>query len=516
MLALPLFLVAPRANSPVLSRGGSTLSAFIGFSENVTLGEIGTLKANDQVVMRVRVEDANAEELQRLRWRGVALDEFTGRSWRKSASARTAQQRPNERGSFRIGSTSNPQNLISQTVFLEPLESAVLFAAPQPILLQAPFPYVRVDAEGSVQFRPHEAERLIYRALSDATEPQPERLRRDRRQIPGTHERYLQLPESFNPAISELARNILIDARVQNRYDAALAIESYLRNSFGYSLERKAAGDDPLMDFLFNVRSGHCEYFSTAMAIMLRTRGVPARVVNGFLPGEYNAAADAYTVRQSDAHSWVEVYFPETNSWVTFDPTPPAGREVVTRQGLTAWLSKYAEAMELFWFQYVVGYDKQEQRSLAASLQTRLSQYQRVIVDAFDTVKRAPWSSWRKPVLVMLFLLLVVMTATLSGRLKRFGWRRLAGFRREKEFELSPVEFYRRLMNVLSARGISRSPDQTPLEFAAQIGLEVPLLITHAYHRVRYGSQSLTPQEAKQIEQWLGEMERETLAKRAE
>jgi len=511
VLALPLFLVAPRANSPVLSRGGSTLNAFIGFSENVTLGEIGTLKANDQVVMRVRVEDANAEELQRLRWRGVALDEFTGRSWRKSASARTAQQRPNERGSFRIGSTSNPQNLISQTVFLEPLESAVLFAAPQPILLQAPFPYVRVDAEGSVQFRPHEAERLIYRALSDATEPQPERLRRDRRQIPGTHERYLQLPESFNPAISELARNILIDARVQNRYDAALAIESYLRNSFGYSLERKAAGDDPLMDFLFNVRSGHCEYFSTAMAIMLRTRGVPARVVNGFLPGEYNAAADAYTVRQSDAHSWVEVYFPETNSWVTFDPTPPAGREVATRQGLTAWLSKYAEALELFWFQYVVGYDKQEQRSLAASLQTRLSQYQRVIVDAFDTVKKASWSNWRTPVLVILLLMLAGMTATLIVRLKRFGWRRLAGFRREKESELSSVEFYRRLMNVLSARGISRSPDQTPLEFASQTGLELPLLITHAYHRVRYGSQSLTLQEAQQIDQWLGQMEREAL-----
>ncbi len=461
--------------------------------------------------MRVRVEDANAEELQRLRWRGVALDEFTGRSWRKSASARTAQQRPNERGSFRIGSTSNPQNLISQTVFLEPLESAVLFAAPQPILLQAPFPYVRVDAEGSVQFRPHEAERLIYRALSDATEPQPERLRRDRRQIPGTHERYLQLPESFNPAISELARNILIDARVQNRYDAALAIESYLRNSFGYSLERKAAGDDPLMDFLFNVRSGHCEYFSTAMAIMLRTRGVPARVVNGFLPGEYNAAADAYTVRQSDAHSWVEVYFPETNSWVTFDPTPPAGREVATRQGLTAWLSKYAEALELFWFQYVVGYDKQEQRSLAASLQTRLSQYQRVIVDAFDTVKKASWSNWRTPVLVILLLMLAGMTATLIVRLKRFGWRRLAGFRREKESELSSVEFYRRLMNVLSARGISRSPDQTPLEFASQTGLELPLLITHAYHRVRYGSQSLTLQEAQQIDQWLGQMEREAL-----
>ena len=88
----------------------------------------------------------------------------------------------------------------------------------------------------------------------------------------------------------------------------------------------RASGPDPLADFLFNVRAGHCEYFSTAMVVMLRTQGIAARVVNGFLPGEYNEAAGAYTVRQSDAHSWVEVYFPETNSWVTFDPTPAAGR----------------------------------------------------------------------------------------------------------------------------------------------------------------------------------------------
>ena len=88
----------------------------------------------------------------------------------------------------------------------------------------------------------------------------------------------------------------------------------------------KASGPDPVADFLFNVKAGHCEYFATAMAVMLRTRGVVARVVNGFLPGEYNEAAGAYTVRQSDAHSWVEVYFPETRSWVTFDPTPSAGR----------------------------------------------------------------------------------------------------------------------------------------------------------------------------------------------
>src|SRR5213079_3163916 len=100
-----------------------------------------------------------------------------------------------------------------------------------------------------------------------------------------------------------------------------------------------AGGRDPLADFLFNVKVGHCEYFATAMAVMLRTRGIGSRVVNGFLPGEYNQAAGAFTVRQSDAHSWVEVYFPQADSWITFDPTPPAGRTARERSGLTGYLS---------------------------------------------------------------------------------------------------------------------------------------------------------------------------------
>ena len=143
---------------------------------------------------------------------------------------------------------------------------------------------------------------------------------------------------------------MVVNAHARNRYDEAKAIESQLQSDYGYSLQMKAGGPDPLADFLFNVKTGHCEYFSTAMAVMLRTRGIASRVVNGFLPGEYNEAAGAYTVRQSDAHSWVEVYFPESRTWVTFDPTPAAGRTEPVSTGLTAQLGKYAEALELSGF----------------------------------------------------------------------------------------------------------------------------------------------------------------------
>ena len=100
--------------------------------------------------------------------------------------------------------------------------------------------------------------------------------------------RYLQLPDDLDRRISQLAISIILNANASNRYDAAKAIEAHLQREYGYSLEMKASGPDPVADFLFNVKAGHCEYFSTAMAVMLRTRGVAARVVNGFLPGEYN------------------------------------------------------------------------------------------------------------------------------------------------------------------------------------------------------------------------------------
>src|SRR5690242_5162526 len=155
--ALPLFLIAPRSGAAALTRSGGGGQNLIGFSENVTLGQIGTLKQDDGLVMRVRLE--NSETPRALRWRGVALDEFTGFGWKKSAEAR----RPDpveQRGSFfQWGTTTQPvHRLMMQTFFLEPLESPVLFAAPRVVALQGDLPFVRADQEGSIQSRRHDFE----------------------------------------------------------------------------------------------------------------------------------------------------------------------------------------------------------------------------------------------------------------------------------------------------------------------------------------------------------------------
>ena len=527
-LAMPLFFIAPRYGSSALARTGEGLTGFIGFSETVTLGDIGRLQKSNRVVMRVRIEDEPAERHHYLRWRGVALDRYTGRGWQRSSNAAQYVQPNGERNFFQLNTTEDLRRITKQTFFVEPIDTPVLFAASRVIALQGPLPYVRLDTEDSIQTRQHSQERISYKAYSDTTEPEPRVLSADSQAYSRASARYLKYPDELDPRIAQLAREIVVRANARNRYDQARAIEEYLQSeeNYRYTLDLKAGGPDPLADFLFNVREGHCEYFSTAMAVMLRTLGVATRVVNGFQMGEYNGAAGVYTVTQKNAHSWVEVYFPETDSWVTFDPTPAAGRATQESAGLRARLGKYAEALELLWFQYVVGYDKQEQRSLAATMRSRLFAYHRAVSKKFDDLKLAI-SEWlqavqggkgaggaflmRAALLALSSAIALLSLALLGRRIWRLGfWRAFKFWRAEAEQQRrSAIEFYERMSNALASRGLQRAPDQTPLEFASAAGMPEVLQITRAYNRVRFGEHDLSSTEAVEIEEWLRRLEGE-------
>ena len=505
LLALPFFLITPRTVSSALKRGGNGVSGFIGFSDNVTLGEIGRLKGNDEIFMHVRVEDSNAIPAAGLRWRGVALDEFTGKAWKKSPIAETSEKKENERGFFKVGTTEDLGRLTVQTFYVEPVDTPILFGAARIVAVQGSLPFVRIDSEGAVQTRPHDQERVIYKVFSDTIEPGPGVLRSDPLDlVPAA--RYRQLPANLDPRIAILSERVIVRAGARSGYDKARAIESYLRENYGYTLDLKAGGPEPLSDFLFNVKEGHCEYFATAMAVMLRTQGIAARVVNGFLPGEYNVPARAFTVRQSDAHSWVEVYFPRTGSWVTFDPTPPAGRTVRERNGLAGYLSKYSEAFELMWFQYVIGYDKQEQHSLVTSLRKGLMDFQ----DSISRLDRARSALVIKPILIALASLTsLVMILFLTLRVRQLGWRRgLKVWQKGAEAETTRIDFYQRLLKVLEKQGVKRELYQTPLEFAATAGVSEAQAVTNAYNRVRFGEEKLSDSERAQIDSLLSRLER--------
>lgn len=513
VIAIPMFFVIPRVGGAGIGSSSGEVSARSGFSPVVHLGGIGTIQQNDEIVMRVRIE--GDDPVGDLKWRGVALDTFDGEAWSTSAPVDSETYVKGPRDIIQVDTLSGREKLLLQTIYLEPLDTAVIFAAPRAVGIQGNFSFLKKDRFGSISYQPRN-ERTTYKVLSDRTQPPDTILREDTGWYSLTENPYLQLPPRLDPRIAELTAKITVGDK--NRFDAAKHIEQYLRTQFAYSLEMKAGGPDPLSDFLFNVKAGHCEYFATAMAVMLRTKGIATRIVNGFQLGDYNDTADVFVVRQKHAHSWVEVYFPGSDAWVAFDPTPSAGPDDAAG-GITGRIGKYMEALEMFWIQYFVAFDNQEQRSLFTTVKKGVSDYGSNAASYIDTMQRVLAEWWKDArgengdetrVFAIVygaavFLSVLVLTAvivTLTRKIVRLKiWRRL----RERFFapRVSIVGFYDRLLRALANLGFERDPAQTPMEFAAVTGIPEAVKITEKYNLVRFGGRPLTGNEAAEIEDLL-------------
>ena len=517
-LAVPTFFLLPRVSGAGFGGGSESISTSAGFSDSVRLGGFGRIQQNDAVVMRVRIEN---EAPSGIRWRGVALDTFDGLYWSRSRSALREPKIKNDRDLIQVDTTKRQEGLTLQTVYLEPLDAPVIFGLYRMIGIQGNFPLLYRDFNGAITFQ-RTGERVSYKVLSDAAIPDEDRLRGDRAPYTADYANFLQLPKNIDPRIADLATKV---ARgTTNRYDAAAAIERYLQTEFGYTLDLKAGGSDPLADFLFNVREGHCEYFATAMAIMLRTQGIAARVVNGFQRGDYNDTADVYVVRQRNAHSWVEVYFPATDSWVTFDPTPAAGQNTASPlSGVTERVRKYVEALETFWIQYFVAFDNQEQRSLFVSVRNGVSQYETGLSSSWAALQNEIVEWWKRvrgdegiassaksigsgALAVALIIILVLAFVWLYRKVVKLKVWTLLWNRIFARPNASAIEFYERMQQILAGKGFIRLPHQTPLEFAYHIGLPEAVNVTEQYNRVRFGEWELNGEEADKIENWLKEI----------
>ena len=522
-VAAPLFFALPRVGGAGFGGNLSSFSNVTGFSNSVNLGEIGQLLQNDQIVMRARVEKSNGKPLNPVKWRGVALDNFDNKKWVKSDANLKEPPIKNEGDFFLLDYAKNKDDLTIQTVYLEPIETPVLFIIAQPIAVQGNFQFLRKDSEGSVTFQRSGADRLSYKVYSDTTTPGLEALKSDDEIYSSADNRYLQLPEKMDERIADLTGRIT--AKSLNRYDKAKAVENYLQTQFGYSLEMKAQGEEPLADFLFNVREGHCEYFATAMAIMLRSQGIATRVVNGFQQGEYNEMADVFVIRQKDAHSWVEVYFPGENSWIQFDPTPYAeSGNTASSTGILKKFNYYIEALETFWIQYFVAYDNQEQRSLMRSVKSSFADYQAaatIRLNSFQTKVNAWWkevrgdNGLRTSAVAVAFAIGYLIAAILGifflvwlyRKIRRLdAWQKFYTRIKNKN-EQNIVEFYERMQKVLTIKGFTRAPYQTPLEFAFALKMPEAVSITEKYNRVRFGEKNLSNDEVVEIERWLKSLE---------
>ena len=527
LLATPLFLVMPRMTRAGSRNGLLNSETLVGFSDSVRLGEVAQVKQNPQIVMRVRVKYPFSQPPRPLRWRGVTLDYYDGQSWSLDAGRESYQRMRRIGDSYSVDERLWARASTEQRFFLEPLNINVIFAAPRPVVITGLRELTR-DAGDGLWTEDHSYFKLEYAVYSDTLVPTDEELLADssRDYSREVVQRYLQLPREHDLRITQLANDVTRGAATP--LEIARRIERHLKEGYGYTLDLKRVEDgDPVADFLFNVKEGHCEYFASAMVLMLRARRVPARLVNGFQMGEYNRTADVYTVRQSDAHSWVEVFFPKSG-WVAFDPTPAAGLSAYDPNGWAAWFRQYSEVLEMFWMEQVVGYDTGKQLSIAqaargwlASLQIdspiRWLEWSADLSRWFEgrrsggapaakegmTPPAAPAES-RVPrgVLFGALSLAGLVGLVLLWRRSRGGWRR----RFRDDAAGSAIAFYQEMLAIVARAGHRRAPHQTPAEFAAQLDRPAVIEITRLYQQARFGTQSLTEEEVDRVTRLLREL----------
>jgi hypothetical protein len=522
-----IFLLLPRFNGGYMSGFNLQPTLVSGFSNDVELGEIGQIKKSGMVVMRIRV-DGGLDSARGVHWRGIALTEFDGKRWFNEPHEPTTLT-PSANGWFHlIPGKTDPHAAslpIHYTVLLEPISSTALFFANEAESVRGRFSsdtdstpfgqrraFLLQDPMGSI-FNPNSNfSRMEYEARSVLPTPPPAAVRMAGTDYPASvRETYLQLP-ALDPRIPELAAQI--GARGNTPYDQARAIEGYLRSHYGYTLDLTGPPpSDPLAYFLFDKRAGHCEYFAAAMTVMVRSLGIPARYVNGFLTGEYNDVGGDFVVRASDAHSWVEVYFP-SYGWLTFDPTPPADEKPLS---LFARFGRYWDWFDLQWSEWVINYDFLHQFTLAQNL-TRVSRdwTERVRI-AFANARRQATDYvelWQTRILhtpavvpgtIGMVALLAAIILFLQPRVRQrlvALWHLRVAPSAEMTPHLATIQ-YSEMLRLLAGRGIRKWPSQTPGEFAASLedrNLAAPVHeLTTIYQASRFGGQTADARRASSV-----------------
>ena len=519
-----LFFLLPRVSAGYMGKTSFNPTLLSGFSDQVELGQIGEIKKSSAVVLRV--ETGAAVNYPALRWRGNALSDFDGKRW-TSAEHEAEQLLANPDGWIPLqGHLKKDEfrgEILQFTVLQEPMASDAIFVTGNAYAIRGNFTgeaggishrrsYIFRDAGGSLLNPFHNYVSIRYTGISQLPVLDRAKLIAAGTDYPAEiSSTYLQLPE-IDARIPELAKTAT--ARATNPYDKAATLEAYLKKNYGYTLDLTGnAGKDPIAQFLFKTRAGHCEYFASSMTLMLRTLGIPSREVNGFLPGEFNDLGGDYIVRASDAHSWVEAYFPGSG-WIVFDPTPDAP---ATTANFFSKISKLVDWAELTWNDWVISYDFAHQTALAQTFQIKSRNWREIVSRWFRSTqfqwkhKLSHWQlqhgAFSLALPALLILLLLAMRYGWIGRLIGQFKTSLALRGKATGTVSSQVasRMYCEMLRHLERHGYTRSETQTPFEFAESVkkaGLQKMVReFTNHYAAARFGG---NPCDLSRLQQLLG------------
>lgn len=522
-MTLLIFFAFPRIGVGFFQKNREDAMRTVGFTEKVDLGILGPIKLDETVVMRMELPGRTLDLDQALYLRGMAYDWYDGSSWVNTFRRRRL---PNDGASGRFGLLSGrgsvqerPQGApIVQTILLEGLDTTVLFGLSFPRSIDGEFLTVQADEMGGLflpfpptgrtQYTVWSTPISIREADQAATSfSYPEEIRRH----------FLQLPP-LTSRVAQLAQEATADA--ETPYLKALVLSQYLQRHFRYSLDvGLAQSSKPLEQFLFVRKTGYCEHYATAMVILLRTLGIPARLVTGFLPNEWNEFGQYYTVRQRDAHAWVEAYFPQSG-WVTFDPTPNDGAG-----GAKSWWTSWSRMVDSFrvqWDRLIVQYSARDQLAVVQTLRDGTHSLRAEMADfLFSTLNK--WFLWVQAVVQFLQRSQWYAFAALLGTLLvgwvlwrvpfRFAeWSRGRSSGEARQEEIAALQIYARTLQILRSRGYSKPAWSTPHEFLHSVGTEwkeaEPILssLTQFYCRVRFGGAAFSLRELREADERLARL----------
>ena len=355
------------------------------------------------------------------------------------------------------------------------------------------------------------------------------------------------------PALTETATQVLEDQDLTEAgmFEQAKALEAHFRTSrlYTYSLDGSQNRDldlDPIEDFIANHRSGHCEYFASALTLMLRSRNIPARLVVGYRGGDFNTVGNYYIVRQLHAHAWVEAYLPpdaipiddrdlsddyQHGAWLRLDPTPGDIDVVATDDELAVFktMREIADYCQVLWDDYVLGLNSTRQQQAIYEPLIRQFQYLgeslftaegwRARIQYLNRMMRSRYA-WIFTILLVILAFLAYLFRQPLRRAAQVVLRRVPRMHWDRRNQYPRLDLYDQMERMLSRYGYKRVNHQTPFEFAEATGgrlaettptihvAGVPRRVANAHYRVRFGDQPLSSEEHRQLRLALGNLEK--------
>ncbi len=541
-----IFLVLPRQAGATRGQMTSPIARHLtGFDDEVQLGQLGEILENDTVVMTVELSDEDGKTIRpetELLWRGVTLLQYEKGRWRRQTQrTQTVVKLPTDRSGAR-------RHEIRQVIKLEPNDSNTLFAIRPVRTMDSPgglrlTPYMN-PIDGTL-FRPDSRGGAYdYVVVSDA-DPNAHQGNEVCPSLFRT-EVLVSIPEGLKARLQKIAEPVV--AQIPSEGPEAIArradaLEAYLRDSgkFNYSLRMDVVDPDldPVEDFLVNRKEGHCEYFASALALLLRSIDIPSRIVNGFKGGDWNDLTQTLNVRQKHAHSWVEAYAgPEPNSekvpiWIVLDPTPGTERQesIAHVGGIAGNFRPLTDLIRHIWVFYVVGYDGERQRRL---LYTPMREMLREVADRYARLRKwlrrgfaifhfrdvSAFISIRGFAVTFIGCCLLAGLVHLCIRLARLVMRWMRGPELDTASRSAGLLFYRRMAQLLADYELIRTPAETQREFArrartfltnrgsaTQSVSDVPQQVVDAFYHVRFGHLELEPAHLAELDGQLDTLE---------